>query len=120
MKLDDEDESEESDDDDEDEVEELEEELELLSRFLATGFFPLPLCSCSSCLASSLCSICSFLSRAISSSFSKDFSHSPLSTALAVFCIGFTFDVGSSFLPTGLRLLLRLFLLVSLLGVAFL
>ena len=57
LTLDDEDESEDSDEVSDEELLEVEEELELLSLFLAAGFFPLPLCSCSSCLASSLCSI---------------------------------------------------------------
>ena len=75
LESDDESDDEEDDDDDE--------ELELCSLFFViwAGFFPLPLCSCSSCLASSRWSICSFRSRAVSSSCSSDFSHVSLSAS---------------------------------------
>lgn len=85
----------ESEDEPDDVLLEVEEELELLSLFLATGFFSLPLCSCSSCLANSLCNICSLRSKANSSSWSNDFSQSPLSPSalLLDFDVGFVGDL---------------------------
>ncbi len=113
LTLDDDEESDDSDEDSEDELLDVDEELELLSLFLTTGFFPLPLCSCSSCLASSLCSICSFRSNASSSSCSRDFSHSPLSADLELcFVVFLVLLPDTSFRLAGLRL--RLLFLPSL------